>query len=100
MQVLRLIGDDYRRFHPDYSEVLEHEPLAMPDVTAQAAGEWLRLAVDHALENRYSILIEGTWRNADVPLTTVELAAGHGYQVHAVAVGVQPAVSRLVTLER
>lgn len=99
-QVTRLIGDDYRQFHPDYPAVLAREPLAMPDVTAQAAGEWLRLAVDHAIENRYSILIEGTWRNAEVPLKTIELAAAHGYEVHAVAVGVQPEVSRLSTLER
>lgn len=66
--VVPIVGDEYRQFHPDYRRVMAEDPLRMPDVTAEAAGKWIQMCVDHAREQGYSTLIEGTWRNAQVPL--------------------------------
>lgn len=35
-----IIGDDFRRYHPDYERLLSEAPLDMPDATAKAAGYW------------------------------------------------------------
>lgn len=98
--LVRIVGDDFRQFHPDYLEVLRQRPLEMPHVTAHAAGEWTRMSVEHALASGFSCLIEGTWRDLSVPQTTVGLAHDAGFSVRAVALGVQPVVSRLATVER
>lgn len=98
--VVPIVGDDYRQHHPDYRRVMTEDPLRMPDVTAQAAGRWIQMCVDHAREQGYSILIEGTWRNAQVPLEGARLAREDGRRVEAVVVAVQPEVSRLGAMER
>lgn len=99
-QIVVLGVDNYRQFHPDYRRVIDEDPLRMPDVTAEAAGAWIQMCVDHAREQGYSILIEGTWRNAQVPLQAARAAAKDGRRVDAVVVAVQPEVSRLGTMER
>ncbi|WP_068265115.1 zeta toxin family protein [Janibacter limosus] len=98
--VVAIVGDEYRRFHPAYVETLKADPLRMPDVTAQAAGRWIQMCVDHARDQGYSMLIEGTWRNAQVPLEAARAARKDGRRVDAVVVAVQPEVSRLGTMER
>lgn len=98
--VVAIVGDEYRRFHPAYEETLKADPLRMPDVTAQAAGRWIQMCVDHARDQGYSMLIEGTWRNAQVPLEAARAARKDGRRVDAIVVAVQPEVSRLGTMER
>lgn len=98
--VVAIVGDEYRRFHPAYRATLEKDPLRMPDVTAEAAGRWIQMCVDHARERGYSILIEGTWRNAQVPLQAARAATKDDRRVDAVVVAVQPEVSRLGAMER
>lgn len=66
--VVSIVGDEFRQFHPQYREVMRDDPLRMPDVTAQAAGRWIQMSVEHANEHGYSALVEGTWRNAQGPL--------------------------------
>lgn len=95
-----IVGDDFRQFHPDYRRAMNEDPLRMPDVTAQAAGRWIQMCVDHAREQGCSILIEGTWRNAQVPLEAARAATKDGRRVDAVVVAVQPEVSRLGAMER
>lgn len=55
-----IIGDDFRRYHPDYERLLSEAPLDMPDATAKAAGYWTGRAVACADEKRASCIIEGT----------------------------------------
>lgn len=95
-----IVGDDLRQFHPDYHRVMREEPLRMPEVTAAVSGRWIQMCVDHAREQGFSALIEGTWRNAQVPLEGARAAKADGRRVDAVLVAVQPEVSRLGTMER
>ena len=95
-----IVGDDYRQFHPDYDRVMREDPLRMPDVTAEAAGKWVQMSVEHANEKGYSALIEGTWRNAQTPLQGAREAKRHGRDVMAVVVATQPEMSRLGTMDR
>jgi len=95
-----IIGDDFRRYHPQYLEVLERDPLRMPDVTAAAARWWTNRSIEHAFTEQISVLVEGTWREPAVPERTTAAAAAAGFDVEAIALGVPPALSRLSTLER
>lgn len=98
--LVKIIGDDYRSAHPDYLHTLNTDPLRMPDVTAAAAGKWVELAIDHALNQRYGVVVEGTWRNPDVPLATLRKALDAGFRVHAVILGVAQEHSRLQCMMR
>ena len=62
--LLSIVGDDFRQFHPDYERLCEEDPLAMPDVTAPAAGYWTGKAVGYADAHGVSCIIEGTEHRA------------------------------------
>lgn len=98
--IVAVIGDDFRRHHSDYARVQREDPTQMPQITAAAAGEWTRMAVETGLAGRYPLLIEGTWRSQNIPLTTATAAAGAGYDVHAAVVAVPAALSLIGTLAR
>lgn len=93
-------GDSLRPWHPDYEQVMADDPLRMPDVTKQASGAWLSMAVDLGFELHASMLIEGTWRDYRVPVSTLEQGREAGYRTHAVLVAVPPQVSRIDMLDR
>lgn len=91
--VIRIIGDDFRPYHPDFEALLSGNPADMPDGTAQASGAWVRKSINYAIEHRISVLVEGTFKDADVPMDTARLFQDAGFAVHVVALAVKPAVS-------
>lgn len=95
-----IVGDDYRRYHPDYMDLLKHDPLSMPSQTAHAEGKWIGMCVDHADREGYSASIEGTWRNPATVLDEAVRAKRLGRSTHAVIVAVPYALSRVRALER
>ncbi|WP_295027334.1 zeta toxin family protein [uncultured Mobiluncus sp.] len=98
--VAEIIGDDFRRHHPDYEYLITHEPLKMPHATAPASGAWVGMCVEYAEANRISFLVEGTWRNAATVLDTARRAKELGRQTHAVVLAVPPLVSLAGIAER
>ena len=55
-------GDDLRRFHPEYDHTMEHNPLAMPEVTAQASGAWIGTSNQWLRDNGITAVVETTLR--------------------------------------
>lgn len=95
-----IVGDDFRREHPDYDRLVLDDPMAMPAITAEAAGRWTGMSIDHCRQRGTSLLIEGTWRNPQTVLEGAEQSARAGHYVHAMIVAVQPEISRLDCLKR
>ena len=95
-----IIGDDYRRFHPDYRRLLAEDPLRMPEATAGLAGVWTGMCVDHADEYGFPITIEGTWRNASTVLDEAERCRRLGRRTHAIIMATPPLVSRAGMVDR
>ena len=93
--LVEVTGDDLRVFHPDYRRLARDAPFLMPDVTAPVSGGLVRLAVDHAHAHRYSLLLEGTFRDARMVTGTAARFAGAGYRVEVAAVATPAVVSRL-----
>ena len=44
-----VIGDDFRRHHPDYDALMSspETSMQMPQVTAQAAGRWVEMSIEY-----------------------------------------------------
>ncbi|MEX2985624.1 zeta toxin family protein [Streptomyces sp. C36] len=99
-QLVPLTGDELRPFHPQHHEILEKEPWLFPDATGQASGAWVRMSIDHALENRYSLMLEGVFRDPAMTLSTAERFAEAGYTVEVVGLAVREERSRLDGLHR
>lgn len=98
--VTAIIGDDLRAYHPDYRRLIREDPLAMPATTASASAQWVELALEHAKEHHYNVLVEGTFRRPEVTLKTAALFHDAGYRTHLVAIAVPPWESQLSSIER
>jgi hypothetical protein len=63
-------------------------------------ARWVRACIDHALTHRYSLVLEGTFRDPDVVAATLRRFAAAGYHTEAVVLAVRPERSRLDCLLR
>lgn len=93
-------GDDLRKYHPDYDELMETAPLTMPDATAAAAGAWVSLSASYLRNQGAGVVLETTMRQADVVSTTASEFKRVGYAIESRSLAVPAAVSRLGTLQR
>lgn len=95
-----ITGDELREYHPDYARLMVEEPLLMSERTAPVSGGLVRLALEHALVHRFSVLLEGTFRDPEMVTGTASRFAEAGYRVEVVAVATPAAVSRLSAQQR
>lgn len=98
--IVPILGDELRAFHPGYRQMMKTDPLSMPALTAQASAAWVEMSIDFAREQRVNVLIEGTFRRPAVTLGTAEGFAEAGYSTHLVALAVPGVVSRLSAMTR
>jgi UDP-N-acetylglucosamine kinase len=95
-----LSGDSLRGYHPAYEQLVTNDPLGMPNATNAVSGGLVRLALGHALDCRYSVLLEGVFRDAGTVVGTAERFAAAGYSVEVVGVATPAPVSRLSAEQR
>ncbi|MBP2436937.1 zeta toxin family protein [Microbacterium amylolyticum] len=98
--VVPVIGDDLRPYHPDFRALMRSNPLAMPAVTQQASGAWVGMSAAHLREQRQSVLLETTMRQPSVVVATVREFRAAGYDVEVRGLAVPAEVSRLATVTR
>lgn len=98
-----LIGDELRQYHPDYARAMRENPEIMPEVTAQASGKWIGMSVDYAREKGYNLLLEGTFRNTEMVVGNADKFANRkegGYTVEVSALAVNADRSLLDSVAR
>ena len=99
-ELVSITGDDLRAYHPGYQDLAVNDPLAMPAATAPTSNGLIRLALDHAIQGSYPVLLEGTFRDPAMVSATATRFAEAGYRVEVVAVATPAPVSRLAAEER
>lgn len=99
-ELVSITGDDLRRYHPAYRSLVADDPLGMPAATAPTSAGLIRLALDHAIEHRYPVLLEGTFRDPAMVTGTAARFAEAGYRVEVVTVATPAPVSRLAAEQR
>lgn len=95
-----IIGDDYRSYHPQYEDLVDHDPIRMPNVTQTVSGPFVAMALDHAIDQGISVSLEGTFRDPQMVTATAARFKAAGFAVHAVVLAVPPAQSLLSTVDR
>lgn len=97
---VQIVGDDLRDYHPDYRRLLASDDRIAAAATDRDSGRWVEMCLAHARDHRYSVVVEGTMRNPQVPLATAAAFRAAGYQVDAWVMAVDPLSSRLGILAR
>ncbi|MBR5951371.1 MAG: zeta toxin family protein [Actinomycetaceae bacterium] len=99
---VEVVGDDFRRLHPDYEELMSSPgtALQMPEVTAQASGRWVEMSIEYLREQGSSVVLETTMRQPDVVARTMGEFHDAGYYCEMRVLAVPREVSLLGVLER
>lgn len=93
-------GGDLRKYHPDYDRLMREDPLRMPDVTAEASGQWVGMTAEYLRLRGAAAVLETTMRQPEVVASTARQFRESGYAIEARCLAIPPAVSRLGTLSR
>ena len=91
--VIVINGDEYRSFHPHFSQISAQYGVDAPAYTAAWAGKMVESLVDALSVMGYNLIIEGTLRTAEVPLKTAALLSKRGYAVSLALMAVKPEIS-------
>lgn len=99
-ELVPVTGDDLRQYDPEYLRLVAEDPLGMPQATAPVSAGLIRLALDHAVQDRFSVLLEGTFRDEAMVTGTAARFAAAGYRVEVIAVATPAPLSRLGAEQR
>lgn len=86
-------GDSFRKCHPRFRALQAEYGDKSVDYTAAWSGKMTEALIDALSRIGYNLIIEGTLRTSDVPLSTTELLRGRGYSVSLTLMAVKPEIS-------
>lgn len=79
-------GDEYRRFHPNYNNIIKTDPEHYAERTQSFSNRIVETLISDLGSKGFNLVIEGTLRNPDVPIKTCEYLKGKGYEPELVVV--------------
>lgn len=98
--VATINGDDYREAHPHSKQILKENDKEYATNTDPDVREWTRRLLDSAIKNKRNIIFEGTMRNPQPLMSTIEHIKEQGYKIDIMIMAVQEKVSRLGVIDR
>ncbi len=99
-KLLVINGDDLRGYHPHYTHLLEIVEIDAADITQQDTNYWIERAIEEAIRNKISFVVEGTMKTSAVPLSTAKSLHNNGYSVEVDAILINPAISMVDLYKR
>lgn len=88
-------GDALRQHHPRFQEFNRIDDRKAGYWTGQAMRSWVGMCIEHAISNRYNVILEGTFKNADKVEAQANKFREAGYEIHAEVVSTPYAVSKM-----
>ena len=73
-------GDEFRKYHPYFTQICALDSDKMAERTALFSAKLTEIIINKAIEKRYNIAIEGTFRTADTPIFTLKKFKNAGYK--------------------
>lgn len=77
--VLVVNADEFRRFHPQFNEIVDKYGENYPEHTAAFSGAVAERVIALGTEKRLNLAVEGTFRTAQTPISTLQLLKDNGY---------------------
>jgi len=86
-------GDDYRVYHPDHANLIK-DVERYSEKTQIFSNVFTEKLIEEAIKNRFSVIVEGTMRNPNVPLETAIMFKEAGYRVEAYIIAAPEQLTR------
>lgn len=93
-------GDDYRRYHPNFKQILEKYGDEWSLKTSKWSAAVYERIFEKATMQKYNIQIEGTFRDTKIVLKTLDRLKDKGYIVNIAVVAASRALSEKSIKER
>lgn len=93
-------GDQYRKFHPYYEKMVQSDRERMPELTQPFVNRIVEGLIDKLSTEGYNLIIEGTLREADVPVRTGKMLKEKGYSTELYVVACDARKSWESTINR
>ncbi|WP_301098418.1 zeta toxin family protein [Otariodibacter sp.] len=78
--VLIINGDEFRPYHQCFDEIYAKYGKDFSKYTGDFAGKMVEKIRDEAIKQKFNIVIEGTFRRAELPLKELNNFTEHGYK--------------------
>lgn len=75
-------GDEFRSWHPYFDKIQLKYGKDSSKITGSFAGKVTEAVLNKALQEKYNIIIEGTFRTAKTPLKTLQDLKDHHYKTN------------------
>jgi UDP-N-acetylglucosamine kinase len=100
VNVIIINGDEYRFYHPRFSDMIDEKNNVHVDNTTPFAHRMIEELVEDLSNKKYNIIIEGTLRTYEVPEKTALKLISKGYDCELLLMGVKKEISYLSTILR
>ena len=98
--IIALNGDEFKSLYPNYKTINNQNPIKTAEIV-QPYSNYLVNTIKQELANKkYNMIIEGTMRTVDVPMSTINEFINKGYKVEAYIVVANYYASRTGCLKR
>lgn len=98
--VVIINGDDFRKYHPEYRSLQKEQGQDAPKYTAEFAGKMTEAILKKAIDEKYNIIIEGTFRTSETPIKTLQNFKDNGYKTHVLIQTCHQSISWQTCLDR
>lgn len=98
--LLIINADDYRKYHPEYADFQAQDVQQSVLKTQEFAALLAESILQKAIDERYNIVIEGTFRTAQTPIKTLQRFKNHSYHTGAMIQTCHKDISWASCLER
>jgi hypothetical protein len=93
-EFLKVNGDDYRKYHPEHLILLK-DVAGYSEKTQIFSNVFTEKLIDEAIKNRYSIIVEGTMRNSEIPMMTAAKFRKAGFKTEAYVIAAPSFFTRI-----
>ena len=86
-------GDEYRIYHPEHDSLIK-DTVLYSEETQIFSSVFTEKLIEEAIKNRFSVIVEGTMRNPEVPVRTAIMFKEAGYTVEAYIIAAPEHITR------
>lgn len=98
--IVQIIGDDLRGYHPKYSDLLNQNDKTAAFFTDRDTGLWIEKAIQFAVKKQTNTVVEGTMRDSQKVITTIQQFHQAGFHIEARILAVPYCLSLQGILQR
>lgn len=98
--IIPINGDDFRIYHPNFKEIYAEHKGDFPKYTSDFSNKMVERVIEEAVKNKFNIVVEGTFRNPNVPIGTLSTFEEQGYNTRAMIIATDKNIAWESTINR